>query len=204
MSIQDGGPQRGPIGPWARGALYVLAAVLVVGGLALLAGGGWLIALGGSWYFGIAGLALIAVPRLIEPEATELAASSLHWETFDRAEIARRVSRGEVVFVDVTADWCLTCKANKALVIERDPVLTALRAAGTVPMQADWTRPDESISRYLESFERYGIPFNAVYGPGAPDGIVLSEILSSDAVIDALRSAAGNRTTTTGLLDQDW
>lgn len=151
-----------------------------------------------------AGLALIAVPRLIEPEATELAASSLHWETFDRAEIARRVSRGEVVFVDVTADWCLTCKANKALVIERDPVLTALRAAGTVPMQADWTRPDESISRYLESFERYGIPFNAVYGPGAPDGIVLSEILSSDAVIDALRSAAGNRTTTTGLLDQDW
>ncbi|MDF0596882.1 protein-disulfide reductase DsbD family protein [Psychromarinibacter halotolerans] len=151
-----------------------------------------------------AGLALITVPRLIEPEATELAASSFHWETFDRAEIARRVSRGEVVFVDVTADWCLTCKANKALVIERNPVLTALRAEGTVPMQADWTRPDKSISRYLERFGRYGIPFNAVYGPGAPDGIVLSEILSSDAVIDALRSAAGNQTTTSGLFDQNW
>ncbi|WP_375691657.1 membrane-bound PQQ-dependent dehydrogenase, glucose/quinate/shikimate family [Pseudooceanicola sp. LIPI14-2-Ac024] len=68
MSIQDGGPQRGPIGPWARGALYVLAAVLVVGGLALLVGGGWLIALGGSWYFGIAGLALIASGGLIAAE----------------------------------------------------------------------------------------------------------------------------------------
>lgn len=148
-----------------------------------------------------AGLALIAVPRLTETEAAEVAVSSLRWEAFDRAEIARRVSRGQVVFVDVTADWCLTCKANKALVIERDPVLTALRSEGTVAMQADWTRPDESISRYLESFGRYGIPFNAVYGPGAPDGIVLSEILSSDAVIEALHSAAGGQTITSGFLD---
>lgn len=151
-----------------------------------------------------AGLSLIAVPQLTKTEATEVAVSSLSWMPFDRAEIARRVSRGEVVFVDVTADWCLTCKANKALVIERDPVLTALRAEGTVPMQADWTRPDETISRYLESFGRYGIPFNAVYGPGAPDGIVLSEILSGEAVIDALRSASGDRATTSGLFDQDW
>ncbi|PTX41352.1 suppressor for copper-sensitivity B [Allosediminivita pacifica] len=151
-----------------------------------------------------AGLSLIAVPQLTKTEATEVAVSSLGWMPFDRAEIARRVSRGEVVFVDVTADWCLTCKANKALVIERDPVLTALRAEGTVPMQADWTRPDETISRYLESFDRYGIPFNAVYGPGVPDGIVLSEILSGEAVINALRSASGDRATTSGLLDQDW
>ncbi|MDF0603403.1 protein-disulfide reductase DsbD family protein [Psychromarinibacter sp. C21-152] len=151
-----------------------------------------------------AGLALVAVPQMTETEATEVAASSLDWAPFDRAEIARRVSRGEVVFVDVTADWCLTCKANKAMVIERDPVLTALRAEGTVPMQADWTRPDETISRYLERFGRYGIPFNAVYGPGAPDGIVLSEILSGEAVINALRSASGDRVTTSGLFDQDW
>jgi hypothetical protein len=39
-------------------------------------------------------------------------------------------------------------------------------------MQADWTRPNQAISRYLESFNRFGIPFNAVYGPGAPNGIV--------------------------------
>ena len=62
------------------------------------------------------------------------------WVPFDRAEIARRVSTGEVVFVDVTADWCLTCKANKALVLDRDPVVSALAAEGVTPMQADWTR----------------------------------------------------------------
>lgn len=59
-------------------------------------------------------------------------------------------------------------------------------------MQADWTRPDEAISRYLEGFERFGIPFNAVYGPGAPEGIVLPELLTADAVMDAL-SQTGTR-----------
>jgi len=113
----------------------------------------------------------------------------ISWVTFDRSEIARYVSRGDVVFVDVTADWCLTCKANKALVLERDPTLSALQAPNVTAMQADWTRPDERILRFLESHDRFGIPFNAVFGPGAPDGIILSEILSADAVADALKKA---------------
>ena len=111
------------------------------------------------------------------------------WVRFERGELARLVSRGEVVFVDVTADWCLTCKANKALVLDREPVLSALESADVTTMQADWTRPDATISRYLEQFNRYGIPFNAVYGPAAPDGIVLSEILSASSVLDALEDA---------------
>ncbi|WP_144401210.1 thioredoxin family protein [Celeribacter indicus] len=103
--------------------------------------------------------------------------------------MARRVSRGEVVFVDVTADWCLTCKANKALVLERDPVLSALNSSGVTPMLADWTRPDDAITRFLETNNRYGIPFNAVYGPSAPEGIILSEILSTQDVLAALHAA---------------
>jgi suppressor for copper-sensitivity B len=75
------------------------------------------------------------------------------------------------------------------LVLERDPVLSALNGEGVIAMQADWTRPDERISRYLEANNRYGIPFNAIYGPGAPNGIVLSEILSSQAILAALDSA---------------
>lgn len=112
------------------------------------------------------------------------------WINFDRAAIARHVSRGETVFVDVTADWCLTCQANKALVLDRDPVAEALAADGVIAMRADWTRPDEDISRYLAAFDRYGIPFNAVYGPGAPEGIALPELLSAEVVMEALREAA--------------
>jgi suppressor for copper-sensitivity B len=123
------------------------------------------------------------------PTEVERLGGQINWIAFERGDIARRVSQGEVVFVDVTADWCLTCKANKALVLERDPVLSALNGEGVIAMQADWTRPDERISRYLEANNRYGIPFNAIYGPGAPNGIVLSEILSSQAILAALDSA---------------
>jgi len=142
----------------------------------------------------IAAVPLISAGYLAEAGRSTVAAEgATAWAPFDRAEIARLVSQGNVVFVDVTADWCLTCKANKALVLDRSPVVEALAAEGVVPMQADWTRPDERISRYLESFGRFGIPFNAVYGPAAPDGIVLSEILSSGAVLEAIQNAGGEQ-----------
>lgn len=117
--------------------------------------------------------------------------SATGWVRFDQAEIGRLVAQGRTVFVDVTADWCITCKANKSLVLERAEVVAALTADGVVPMQADWTRPDPRISDYLARYDRYGIPFNAVYGPGAPRGIVLPEILSVGAVIEAIESAKG-------------
>ncbi len=112
------------------------------------------------------------------------------WVAFDRPQIARRVSQGEVVFVDVTADWCLTCKANKALVLERGEVLAALQSDNVIAMQADWTRPDDAIARFLEDNGRFGIPFNIVYGPSAPEGIALPEILTTTAILDAMEQAA--------------
>ncbi|MFQ6017674.1 MAG: thioredoxin family protein, partial [Kiloniellaceae bacterium] len=109
----------------------------------------------------------------------------------DRAEIARLVAEDKVVFVDVTADWCLTCQINKTLVLDGAAVRESLAAENVVTMRADWTLPSDEILRYLESFGRYGIPFNAVYGPGLPQGVALPELLTVDAVIEALERAAG-------------
>ena len=58
-------------------------------------------------------------------------------------------------------------------------------------MRADWTRPDPRIADYLASFGRYGIPFNVVYGPAAPAGIPLPELLTGDTVLAAIDRAAG-------------
>ncbi|MCR9126734.1 MAG: protein-disulfide reductase DsbD family protein [Rhodobacteraceae bacterium] len=135
----------------------------------------------------LAPLALAAA--MVPPPAAQAAAA--HWVAFDRGEIARRVSQGQTVFVDVTADWCLSCKANKALVLDRDPVASLLRAPGTVAMRADWTRPDPAITRFLESHGRYGIPFNIVFGPAAPEGVALSELLTASAVQSAIGAASG-------------
>ena len=117
------------------------------------------------------------------------------WIAFDEAAIADHVAQGHVVFVDVTADWCVTCQVNKRLVIYQSPVADRLREADVVAMQADWTRPDAAISRYLARYGRYGIPFNAVYGPRAPDGVVLPELLTDASVRDAMDRAAAPKTT---------
>lgn len=98
-----------------------------------------------------------------------------------------------MVFVDVSAAWCLTCKVNELAVLERAPVADKLRQPGNVAMRADWTRPDPTVTAYLQSFGRYGVPLDVVYGPGAPAGIALPELLASRAVIDAFqRAAAGS------------
>ncbi len=142
----------------------------------------------------LAFLASLAVPTMVRPSANANTAAApsqtaIPWQTFDRAAIPRLVSEGKVVFVDVTADWCITCKANKALVTERGIVAETLASPSIVPMVADWTKPDKAISRYLEAYGRYGIPFNVVYGPAEPEGIVLPEILTTDKVIQAIQRA---------------
>lgn len=123
-----------------------------------------------------------------QPEKTDKAA--IAWVPFSHDAVASAVAAGKVVFVDVTADWCITCKVNKATVIERGAVARRLNDGTVVAMRADWTKPDESIARYLASFGRYGIPFNAIYGPAAPAGIALSELLTEGEVLAALDKAA--------------
>ena len=116
-------------------------------------------------------------------------AERLSWRTFDESAVAAEVAAGRSVFVDVTADWCLTCQANKKLVLDQDPVAARLQGAGIVAMKADWTNPDPVIAAFLERHGRYGIPFNIVYGPAAPEGIPLPELLTDADVLAALDQA---------------
>lgn len=126
-------------------------------------------------------------PKLVPPaQPTEQAGI---WQAFDRQSIDDLVQNGEVVFVDVTADWCLTCKVNKTVAIGDPAVQLVLNQDKVTAMIADWTLPDPRITDYLASYERYGIPFNAVYGPAAPDGIPLPELLRANDVLDALKRA---------------
>lgn len=116
--------------------------------------------------------------------------ASAVWRPFDRVQIFNAVAEGKVVLVDVTADWCITCQANKALVLDRGVLRKRIESGEVLALRADWTRPDKAIAAYLAGFGRYGIPFNAVYGPGAPAGIPLPELLRTDDVLAALDKAA--------------
>lgn len=114
----------------------------------------------------------------------------LSWQKLRSEKIAQLTAQGKTVFVDVTADWCITCKANKIGVILQDPVYTALNQPNMILMKGDWTRPNDSVTQYLHSNGRYGVPFNIVYGPNAPQGIALPVILAEKDVIKAIDQAS--------------
>ena len=138
--------------------------------------------------------ALVAGGLTTKPASPVAQDPTAVWQPFDEAELTRLVSAGKTVIVDVTADWCLTCQVNKKLVLDTAPVADWLKADETVAMRADWTRPNLKIAAYLASFGRYGIPFNAIYGPQAPNGVALPELLTSALVIEAVLNADSNTT----------
>jgi suppressor for copper-sensitivity B len=135
-------------------------------------------------------LALFLPPKLGYVPERVADTSTIAWQRFERGAIDMAVAEGKTVFVDVTADWCVTCQVNKRLVLSRAEIAEKLASDGVVALRADWTRPDPRIAAYLAEFGRYGIPFNAVYGPGAPGGLALPELLSAEAVLGALGQAA--------------
>ena len=134
-------------------------------------------------------LAVLA-PGLSAPMAARLAPEA-RWAVFDEAAIPSLVADGRTVFVDVTADWCVTCKVNKSLVLDRGAVADLLGDARIVRMRADWTKPDPVIADYLARHNRFGIPFNMVYGPQAPNGLALPELLREDVVLATIDRASG-------------
>ncbi|WP_227875023.1 protein-disulfide reductase DsbD family protein [Oceanisphaera profunda] len=144
--------------------------------------------------FGLAGMLLLGAVAGVGAMFTQShwvspIEDNLNWQPLDASRIAEEVAAGKRVFVDVTADWCITCQANKIGVTLRDPVYSALQADDIVLMRGDWTRPNSAITDYLHANQRAGIPFNQVFGPGLPQGKALEVLLTTNKVISALDEA---------------
>ena len=136
---------------------------------------------------GIMVAALISSAWLNTPELrTEQAQTAQRWQPWSEAILAELRQQQRPVFVDVTADWCVTCKVNKQLVLDGVPVQQAFQAADVVLLQADWTRPDDEIADYLLKHGRFGIPFNILYLPGQSEPVIFSELLSAEKILSAL------------------
>ena len=98
---------------------------------------------------------------------------------------------GTPVFVDMTADWCVTCKANEHTVLDGDAFQALLKRTGTVYMKGDWTDVNPTISAFLEQYHSPGVPLYVVFpkngGPGQALPTVLTESLVEDAVNEAAK-----------------
>ncbi|WP_372173274.1 protein-disulfide reductase DsbD family protein [Xanthomonas euvesicatoria] len=129
---------------------------------------------------------VVAVTRLSLPAAT--AAEGV--VAFSPQLLDRLRADNRVVFVNMTADWCVTCKANEKNVLSSAEFRDALRRVDAVYMKGDWTNVDPAISTFLDQHQAVGVPLYVVYGPGAPPAIlptVLTGAITEDALLRAAR-----------------
>jgi thiol:disulfide interchange protein len=122
--------------------------------------------------------------------ATTSTASKAHdaaWEPFTPAVVDKYRAQGRPVFVDFTADWCLSCQVNERVILSRSDVQQKLRDGGFALVRADWTNADESITQTLNSLGRSGVPTYAIYpGSAQEPPQVLPEVLTPGIVLDAI------------------
>lgn len=97
---------------------------------------------------------------------------------------------GRVVFVNMTADWCVSCKANEKAVFAREGFRDALDAANAVYMVGDWTDVDPEITAFLKQHRAVGVPLYVVFPRDGGPGKVLPTLLTPGIVEEALREAA--------------
>jgi suppressor for copper-sensitivity B len=171
--------------------LAVLAMALFVWwGHAAARGGLWRKVAAAGAIAAAAGILLLAAGGATRPAAaTERAGGLIDWLTWDRAEAEGLAAEGRLVFVDVTADWCFTCKVNERLALETTEVAEAFGRHEVVAMKADWTNRDDAITAFLADHGRYGIPFYLLYRPGR-EPYLFSELITKETVVAAVEEAA--------------
>ena len=166
---------------------------LMLGGLLLLFFGLWLVK-GGSRLSRALGLlaviaSLSAIPSLsqLTPTSSEQAVVEIDSEPYASSALRAHVDEGRTVFINMTADWCITCKVTEKRLLTTEAVDQLFESYGVIRMTGDWTRYDPLITEYLNAFDRVGVPLYVVNHPGM-DPIVLSQFPSFEELEKAIKA----------------
>ena len=136
----------------------------------------------------------VALPASYAAPAREASASLLDARAFSEEALAQARASGSPVFVWFTADWCVTCKVNESVAIEREATRGAFEEAGVIALVGDWTVRDEAITAFLTSQGAAGVPLYLWYEPGAAEPELLPQILTPETLTSrALRPRPQSR-----------
>ena len=165
--------------------------ILVLGGLLLLFLGIWLSESKGRFSRGLGILAILtsffSIPSVshLTPSSTEQAVVDVRAESYSASALREYADDGHSVFINMTADWCITCKVTEKRLLVTEPVDQLFETHNVVRMTGDWTRYDPSITEYLNAFDRVGVPLYVVNHPGMKP-IVLSQFPSFEELAQAI------------------
>jgi thiol:disulfide interchange protein DsbD len=146
----------------------------------------------GIAWLGVAALALAgmawSVTRIeaAPAGAARVEAGALQYQPYSEARVAELRAAGRPVFINATADWCITCLVNERVALETETVASAFKARNVAALKADWTRRDAAIAALLSRHGRQGVPLYLYFAPGADKAVILPQLLTTDIVLSAL------------------
>ena len=166
---------------------------LILGGLLLLVFGIWLTRGGGRISRALGVLAVIAsltaIPGVsqVVPASSVQAIIEIDSEPYTSSALQGHLNEGRSVFINMTADWCITCKFTEKRLLKTETVDRLFEDNGVIRMTGDWTRYDPLITEYLNAFDRVGVPLYVLNHPGM-DPIILSQFPSFDELENAVKA----------------
>lgn len=134
------------------------------------------------------GLASVAAGAARDADAAPQGDSGpLAAQPWSAAAVNAATASGRPVLVNLTADWCVTCKINERAALSSPRVAEAMREANAAYLVGDWTRRDDTITRELQAHGRSGVPLYLLYRPGRAEPEILPQLLTEGVVVDALK-----------------
>jgi thiol:disulfide interchange protein DsbD len=132
----------------------------------------------GGAAFGVVSAKTSAGPKVQKTDSS--------WEDWDSARLAKYRAEGVPVFIDFTAQWCLTCQVNERIALRSGAVQRKFKELGVVTMKADWTDRSDAIAEAIAGYGRAGVPLYVLYGKGPGEASILPEVLTPGIVLEAL------------------
>lgn len=139
-----------------------------------------------KWLVRLAVLAIFALSIWILPTSYSTQTSQNKQDiTYSEELLTEYRDDNELIFLNFTADWCITCKVNESVALNSEEVKALIKQKNIRYLEADWTRKNEAIAKKLEEFGRSGVPLYLLY-PSTGEPIILPEILTEDILLNYL------------------
>ena len=116
-------------------------------------------------------LALIFVGAYFYPNQ-----NTLSWQNYSELTLKNARQTHAYVFVNVTADWCLTCKANKQILLKSNDVQSLFKKHNVLLIEADWTKANPEVTDFMAQYHSNAVPTYILFTPHYQDGVKISEL----------------------------
>jgi thiol:disulfide interchange protein len=175
---------------WVAGrqtSIDVAAAVII--GLILLVMALWIWKLNNKPVTRLIAAMTFATALAVPVAAISEAKVEAEFLTYSPELLADLRANNQPVFINLTADWCITCLVNERIALSSETVMGLMRDNGISYLKGDWTNSDPQITELLGRYNRSGVPLYLLYPRGQGDAQILPQILTESMVIDALNKA---------------